>query len=870
MDKKIEILLIEDNPGDANLIEDLLEEFANYSYEIKNVATLNEGLSLLKERPFDVILLDLGLPDSDGIDTFLSIYRENPLLPIIILTGLDDEIFGSYAVEKGAQDYLVKGQTDDRLLRSSIRHSIERKKIEEKIRNLASIVESSNDAIITVSLDVIITSWNRGAEQIYGYSDKEILGKTISVLASSLLIEETKKLIEMIKQGEKIRHYETSRIRKDGTVIDVSVTLSPVFDIFGKLTDISVISRDITERKRAEKELKESEERYRIVTEQTGQLIYDYDLRTDKGNWAGNIEKITGYSPQEFEELSSEVWIEHIHPEDRERIVKKLGEVRKKGGNYREEFRLKRKDGIYFYTEDSGVYLVDKTGQPYRALGVMKDITEQKLTLKQLEKSEERYRIVTEQTGQLIYDFDIQKNKINWAGAIEAITGYTAEEFKQIHGISWLKSIHPEDLKTVRERVDTFLNKGGKLNHEFRFRRNDGKYICIEERGISLVDENERLSRILGVMIDITESKLAHQKVQQSEERYRSFMQNFKGIAFQTDENFIPQFLHGAVKEITGYSEEEFMSSKLYWTDIIDPECLPVIFETRKDIREIPDSCIAEVEYRIRSKNGEPKWVHETCQKVSGENGNYVYQCVVYNITERKETEEYLANLEVARKKEIHHRIKNNLQVISSLLDLQAEKFNNRGCVKDSEILEAFRVSQNRVISIAFIHEELYKGGGTDALNFSLYLKKLIENLFQIYRFESTDIKLNMNLEENVFFDMDIAVPLGIIVNELVSNSFKHAFSGRGKGEVQIKLISKETEEYENNGSKKEECKRTNYTLTVSDNGVGIPENLDLENSDTLGMQLVTTLVDQLEGELELKRTNGTEFVIRFTVAGKE
>ena len=118
MEKSIKILLIEDNSGDAYLIEDHLEEFANFSYELKNVGTLNEALNILKEKPFDVIFSDLSLPDSDGINTFFSIHNENPLIPIIILTGSNDEEIGAYAVEKGAKDFLVKGQAEGRLLRS--------------------------------------------------------------------------------------------------------------------------------------------------------------------------------------------------------------------------------------------------------------------------------------------------------------------------------------------------------------------------------------------------------------------------------------------------------------------------------------------------------------------------------------------------------------------------------------------------------------------------------------------------------------------------------------------------------------------------------------------------------------------------------
>ena len=177
-------------------------------------------------------------------------------------------------------------------------------------------------------------------------------------------------------------------------------------------------------------------------------------------------------------------------------------------------------------------------------------------------------------------------------------------------------------------------------------------------------------------------------------------------------------------------------------------------------------------------------------------------------------------------------------------------------------------------MSIALIHEELHEGRGTDTLNFSPYLERLVKNLFQTYRLGNASTSLNIELEENIFFDMDIAVPLGIIINELVSNSLKYAFPGKDKGDNsdqtlqgRIRRIYKQQSLYRNSsGSKKEGFKGTNFILSVSDNGVGIPEGFNLENTDTLGIQLVKILVDQLGGELELKRNNGTEFIVRFTV----
>jgi two-component sensor histidine kinase len=153
-------------------------------------------------------------------------------------------------------------------------------------------------------------------------------------------------------------------------------------------------------------------------------------------------------------------------------------------------------------------------------------------------------------------------------------------------------------------------------------------------------------------------------------------------------------------------------------------------------------------------------------------------------------------------------------------------------------------------MSIALIHEELHEGRGTNTLNFSPYLEKLVKNLFQTYRLGNANTSLNIDLEENVFFDIDIAVPLGIIINELVSNSLKYAFPDKDKGLIQIKLCREEYAECANNilGSTKEGCNGTNFSLTVLDNGVGMPERFNSEKSETLGLERVLkfNLISQL------------------------
>lgn len=191
--------------------------------------------------------------------------------------------------------------------------------------------------------------------------------------------------------------------------------------------------------------------------------------------------------------------------------------------------------------------------------------------------------------------------------------------------------------------------------------------------------------------------------------------------------------------------------------------------------------------------------------------------------------------------KEIHHRVKNNLTVLSSLLNLQSRY------IKDKEALGIFKESQNRAKSMALIHEYLYNSSDLKRIHFGEYINKLSINLFRTYVMDSSRIKLNIDVED-IMLDINIAIPLGLILNELVTNAMKHAFPGDRNGSINVEFHSKDHE----------------YTLTVSDNGIGIPEELDYKNSHSLGLRIVNSLTEQIKGKIELDRTGGTAIKIKF------
>ena len=298
-----------------------------------------------------------------------------------------------------------------------------------------------------------------------------------------------------------------------------------------------------------------------------------------------------------------------------------------------------------------------------------------------------------------------------------------------------------------------------------------------------------------------------------------------------------------------GYTAEDLASGEILYRDLIHREDIDRVRAELEHQIKIGSETFRS-EYRIYTKHGALRWVEERTFIQRNKTGRVTYfQGLVIDITERKAAEEAFEKAEQVKKKEINHRIKNNLQIVSSLLDLQAEKFNDR------RVIEAFRESESRILSMSLIHQELYESGKLDSLDFSSYLRKLITDLIRSYRTEDCSIQVNLNVI-SFFLEVDTAVSLGIIINELFTNSFKYAFPAGTNGEINISLCKSPPDNSE---------KREHFTLIFEDNGNGFPEDIDFRNSTSLGLQLVNALVDQIEGSIELERGKGTKFIIKFT-----
>jgi PAS domain S-box-containing protein len=378
------------------------------------------------------------------------------------------------------------------------------------------------------------------------------------------------------------------------------------------------------------------------------------------------------------------------------------------------------------------------------------------------------------------------------------------------------------------------------LSGEFKIQNSRSK-----DLNIHLVAVPYRINRTGEISLkiyfhDITDRKEAENTLNETEKQFRLMADNSPVMIWMTDSKNNLQYMNKTKLEFLGKSFAELTNEG--WMETRHPDdrekFLSAISNAAKERKNF------SIEIRVKDKKGNYRWLLDSGAPRFLPDGTFAgFIGSGVDITNEKNLrivlEKSLKEKDVLLK-EIHHRVKNNLQVVSSLLNLQTN------LIKDEDTIQIFKASQNRVRSMAILHEKLYKSKNMDELNIKKYLEDLLSYLFESYS-HSQNIKLYKNIL-NINLNIELGLCIGLIVNELVSNSLKHAFKGKESGEITVEL---------------KKIGKDNIVLSVKDNGIGINEKKNLENGESLGLMLVRTLSEQYNGSMEVNVNGKTEFIIQ-------
>lgn len=450
---KIKILYLEDLPEDVELVTRLLNK-ANLNFTLTVVTNERDYREYLEQPEPDIILSDHSLPSFDSMKALNILKQSGKRIPFVLVTGTVSEEFAVDALRTGVDDYIFKDRPQR--LPATIRSLIQKCRLEKEHeqlmaeqRLLASIINFSDDAIISHTLEGIITSWNSGAERLYNYTAAEIIGKNVSLLFPPDRAGEEPSIIERIKSGEHVGHSETVRLAKGGIPVNISITVSPVKDSYGNIIGASKIARNITGQIKAREELRMAHDRLLFYIENAPLGFIEWDTKLHVKSWSKKAEEIFGWSEGELL-LNQKNGLTTVFEDDLPLVLEKLrlltegviNEVVLQNRNY-----TKDKKVIWCEWFSSG--LRDKDGNLESILSLVQDITDRRLKEQQLIESEASLTAVIENTDAVIYSLSKDYRYITFNSLLKTT-------LHQIYGLDiqpgdkvfdFLKKLEPEEAR---------------------------------------------------------------------------------------------------------------------------------------------------------------------------------------------------------------------------------------------------------------------------------------------------------------------------------------------------------------------------------------------------------------------------------------
>ena len=655
------ILVVDDDPDIALGLQDLLD---HDGYQVNVAMTCAEALAQAHAHHYNAVLLDLGLPDGDGSSVLLTLHQQQPQLPVIILTAYTstDRTVGS--LTQGAFAYLTKPYNRDEL-RAVLQRAVGVQALAVKVEHaehalhesearFQSLVEAATDSIVLADHNGRILSWNRAAAQLFGYTDEEILGQSLSILMPPRHRAAHERGLARVRDtGESRligRLVELEGLRKDGSEFPLELSLA-----MWKSDDAvfySGIIRDITQRRRAEEILDRLRHLHEVILTQAGEGIYGLDRNGITTFVNPTAAQLLGYEPFELIDRPMHGLLHHSrsdnspYPADECPIYAALQDrlVHRVTADV-----FWRKDGRAVPVEYVSTPIIEK-GCTAGAVVVFRDISERKEAERAVEESQERFRQLAEHIREVFWITNPEKTHIVYISpGYEEIWGRSCESL-YAHPASWLDAIHPEDRPRIeqasmsRQTLDVY-------DETYRILRPDGSMRWIWDRAYPIRDASNQIYRIVGFAEDITEHKRIEAELIASERRYRVLFDDNPSMYFMVDAAGSVLSVNRFGAERLGYDVHDLVGTSVM--NVFHPN-------DQEAVRRNLSDCLSEVgqpkrwELRKVRKDGGVIWARETAQAVRGHEQTPVVLIVCEDITAIKEAEIALHDSEEFKNQILH------------------------------------------------------------------------------------------------------------------------------------------------------------------------------------------------------------------------
>ena len=709
---------------------------------------------------------------------------------------------------------------------------------ETKFRSLA---ESANEAIIITDARGRVVSWNRGAEFIFGYAEPEITGQPMTRVMPD-------GYGELGVGGLVGRTVELVGLSKDERIFPLELSLS-AWEAGGEQFYSGII-RDISERKRSEEQLSVLNSRLVLATKASRVGIWEWNIATRTTWWDDRSYEMYKISPGAQGD-KYQMWRDRLHPDDRQRMIAEMHAALAGSKVYDTEFRIVWPDGQQRTIKSAAIVSRDAAGQPVHMLGVDLDITDQKNRELELRESKERLNLAIDGSRLALFEWNITTGDVylseEWAEFMGAPAGPTHTTFPQLEEL-----VHPDDKANQRKAIQDALKGHTEFYRaEHRVKTLSSEWKWIQSHGkIVERDQAGRATKLIGTNADIDYRKEIEQKLELERQLLSAVLENIESGIVACDASGTLTLFNRATENMYNLPPEPLPPER--WAehyDLFMADGTPMRTEDLPLYRALMDGDVRDVEMVIVPKHGGRKrTLLASGQAMYNSRADKLGAVVaMHDITEIKQREQAITAALKEKEtllKEVYHRVKNNLQVITSLLNLQQRT------LPEGQARVALTESANRIRAMALVHEQLYQSGNLSSIALNNYIRDLCQRLGAAAGADPRGIVIICDAEP-IDIGLDTAVPFGLLLNELVSNSLKHGFPEGRTGEVRVEL---------------RRLAQDMGSLSVSDDGVGLPPGMDTLTSPSLGLKLVATLGAQLDGELRLESTAGTRVVFQFPI----